>query len=44
MTKVFFAVSKKNTNESLWITTPDLDGAGYVNQYGLSRKVTIDFT
>ncbi|KAJ7804018.1 NADP-dependent oxidoreductase domain-containing protein [Mycena olivaceomarginata] len=42
MTKVFFAVSKKNTNESLWITTPDLDGAGYVNQYGLSRKHIFD--
>ncbi|KAJ7703779.1 NADP-dependent oxidoreductase domain-containing protein [Mycena olivaceomarginata] len=35
-------MTKKNTNESLWITTPDLDGAGYVNQYGLSRKHIFD--
>jgi hypothetical protein len=35
--QVFFAVGK-NVNE---ITAADADQVGYVNQHGLSRKVTI---
>ncbi|KAJ6541213.1 NADP-dependent oxidoreductase domain-containing protein [Mycena vulgaris] len=41
MTKLFLAVSKTDTSEA----TPmirDLDAAGYVNQYGLSRKYIFD--
>ncbi len=40
MTKLFMAVSKTDTSEAN-MRIPDLDAAGYVNQYGLSRKVTI---
>jgi hypothetical protein len=40
MTKLFLAVSKTDTSEAT-LRIPDLDAAGYVNQYGLSRKVNI---
>jgi hypothetical protein len=39
MTKIFLAASK-NTTEVLY-GDADLDLKGYVNQYGLSRKVTV---
>ncbi|KAJ7367511.1 NADP-dependent oxidoreductase domain-containing protein [Mycena albidolilacea] len=41
MTKIFLAVSK-NTTEVLY-GDADLDLKGYVNQYGLSRKVNVQF-
>ncbi|KAF7328236.1 Aldo-ket-red domain-containing protein [Mycena venus] len=37
MTKPFMAVPKTDTSEAT-LRIPDLDTAGYVNQYGLSRK------
>jgi aryl-alcohol dehydrogenase-like predicted oxidoreductase len=37
LTKLFMAVSKDTAEMTR--TVPDLDAAGYVNQYGLSRKV-----
>ncbi|KAJ7476042.1 aryl-alcohol dehydrogenase [Mycena latifolia] len=40
MNKVFYAVSR-DPAETSW-TVPDLDAAGYVNQYGLSRKHIFD--
>ncbi|KAJ7208353.1 Aldo/keto reductase [Mycena pura] len=41
MTKLFMAVSKTDTSEAN-MRIPDLDAAGYVNQYGLSRKYIFD--
>ncbi|KAJ6526682.1 NADP-dependent oxidoreductase domain-containing protein [Mycena capillaripes] len=41
MTKLFLAVSKTETSEAT-MRIPDLDAAGYVNQYGLSRKYIFD--
>ncbi|KAJ7810140.1 NADP-dependent oxidoreductase domain-containing protein [Mycena leptocephala] len=41
MMKLFLAVSKTDTSEATF-RTPDLDAAGYVNQYGLSRKYIFD--
>ncbi|KAJ7302265.1 NADP-dependent oxidoreductase domain-containing protein [Mycena albidolilacea] len=40
MTKLFMAVSKDTAEMTR--TVPDLDAAGYVNQYGLSRKHIFD--
>ncbi|KAJ7906908.1 NADP-dependent oxidoreductase domain-containing protein [Mycena leptocephala] len=40
-TKLFLAVSKTDTSEAI-LRIPDLDAAGYVNQYGLSRKYIFD--
>ena len=39
VSKVFFAVGKIG-DEGIWMASPaELDERGFVNQYGLSRKV-----
>ncbi|KAJ3799017.1 NADP-dependent oxidoreductase domain-containing protein [Lentinula aff. detonsa] len=42
MTKVYFAVGKTTDAITISKNTPELDGSGYANQYGLSRKHIFD--
>lgn len=40
--KVYFAVGKTTDVVTMSKTSTELDNMGYVNQYGLSRKVGIE--
>jgi hypothetical protein len=41
MTKVYFGVAKTQSEVTYRMSSDKLDGNGYVNQYGLSRKVSV---